>query len=157
VTVIFELISALSILAIGVVFMVQSLLLNQQSDFTFLEGPAVFPFVFAAVVTILSLVFLFQVVVQKRQELREAFGKVKPTLAASKHDLIKLAVIVVATVVYIVILMPWLRFPISTFIYLTVCTIFFGKIKPLYAVIISALFSAGVYYFFLKVLSIYLP
>lgn len=157
-SIIFELITALTCLTVGIIFAISSLLLNQTSDFAFLEGPAIFPFLFAVVVTILSVMLLAKLFSgARRKELFRALKNIKPAMVESKHNIFKLVVITVATFIYIVILMPWLHFAPATFIYLVVCTIYFGKLKPWMAVLVSAAFSAGVYYFFMNVLSIYLP
>lgn len=156
-TIIFELITAVLTLVVGIVFIVSSLLLHRGSDFPLLEGPAIFPLLFAFIVSAIAVRLLAGILIRRSEELKRAMKNIKPSLLEHRHEVLKLAIIVGATFLYIIVLMPLLRFPISTFTYLTFCTIYFGKFKPWLAVVVSALFSIAVYFFFMKVLGIYLP
>jgi len=123
-------------------------------------GPGVFPSILSSIILICSILWCIDSVVaylkyRKSTDAREVPDSNKRLFHLTKEGR-RLAIIIILTVLYIMVLMPLVGFVISTFIFLFVTVmLFYGKWPA--ALIVSILLSLVMYVLFQFVLHLPMP
>ncbi|KIQ93490.1 Tripartite tricarboxylate transporter TctB family protein [Anoxybacillus thermarum] len=140
----FDRVAALTFLAIGVLFMIESLQIS-KSTYGSVVGPNVFPFLLGLILVVLSIKLLF-----------ETIGY--PSTRGEKQRLQykKFWMIFISAIFYAILLEP-IGYVITTFLFLIIGfqTVEKGSIWK--SIVIAACFSFGVYGLYVKMLQGTLP
>lgn len=128
----FDILAGGAFLAIGAFFVTASRGIT-KSSYGSNVGPAVFPTILGSLLILLSLMVIYK-----------ALASGKATKGGSVRDYGRLAVLVLATVVYILLFKP-LGYMISTFLYLSFVFQFMERKRLLSSLLVSAGFSVAVY------------
>nr|WP_280875030.1 MULTISPECIES: tripartite tricarboxylate transporter TctB family protein [unclassified Paenibacillus] len=135
----------MAFLVIGAIFMYRSNQLAAQSSFDTSVGPNIFPFGLGLVLILLSFRLLYETF-QYKDESKEKIA----------FDYKRFGIVLVATILY-VLLLEVLGYVICTFVFLLICFQTMEKGRWIQSVLISFLFSFGLYYLFVEVLEGTLP
>ncbi|WP_407635913.1 tripartite tricarboxylate transporter TctB family protein [Sediminispirochaeta smaragdinae] len=125
-----------------------------------LVGPGVFPSILSTIILICSVLWCIDSLVaylkhQKSTGTQEAHDSPNGLFHFTKESR-RLAIIIILTVLYILILMPLVGFVISTFLFLFVSVmLFYGKLSS--ALIVSVLLSLVMFVLFQFVLHLPMP
>ncbi|MBB5323164.1 putative tricarboxylic transport membrane protein [Anoxybacillus tepidamans] len=140
----FDRIATLTFLAIGVLFMIESLRIS-KSAYGSVVGPNVFPFLLGLILVLLSIKLLFETMRY-------------PSIRGEKQRLQykKFWIIFISAILYAILLEP-IGYVITTFLFLIIGfqTMEKGSIRK--SIIIAACFSLGVYGLYVKMLQGTLP
>ena len=140
----FDRIASIAFLLIGLLFVIESNSLSVNS-YGSSVGPNIFPMALGVILILLSIRLLFETTKYKADN-----GSKEPL------QYIKFIIILVSAAVYAAVLEP-LGYVISTFVFLLVAFQTMERGKWIQTIIIAAVFSFGVYYFFAEFLGGSLP
>lgn len=140
----FDRFAAAMFLTVAVLFIFGSTQLS-SSSYGSEVGPNIFPLFLGIILALLSIRLFYETFQNQKQESNEGKLQYKPFL-----------IIFVATLLYILTL-EMLGYIITTFLFLLVCFQTMERTKLYTSLIVSALFSAAVYYLYVHVLKGTLP
>lgn len=140
----FDKISGILFLLISILFISESLKIS-GSAYGSVVGPKIYPLILGIVLGILSLRLLY-----------EAFKQASDKKETMKLDYKKFAIIFISAIVY-VLLLEIIGYVISTFIFLVVAFQVMEKGRVIQTLIISTIFSYGVYAMYVNLLGGALP
>ncbi len=154
----FELIASSVTSLLFLFFLITSLKLQETGNPW--VSPGVFPAILSSIVLTASIVWCADTAVQYRRwrkaEGEEEYTKAKGGLLHLSEEGKRLGVIVILTVLYIMVLMPFLGFVFATLIFLFVSImLFYGKWRT--ALIVSISMSAAMFLLFRFVLHLPMP
>ena len=127
------------LIATGTFFIVESLQIS-QSTYGSSVGPNIFPTVLGAALVLLSFLLFFQTLKSKEHNEEKEERDYKKFL------------LTLAMAIFYAMTIEWLGYVISTFVFLLAGFQIMQRGKLLYSIVISALFSAVVYYVYVEVL-----
>lgn len=140
----FDKISGIIFLLISILFISESLKIS-GSAYGSVVGPKIYPLILGIVLGILSLRLLY-----------EAFKQGSDNKETMKLDYKKFGIIFISAIIY-VFLLELIGYVISTFIFLVIAFQVMEKGKIIQTLIISAIFSYGVYAMYVNLLGGALP
>ena len=140
----FDRFASIAFLLIGLLFVIESRSIS-VSAYGSSVGPNIFPMALGALLILLSIRLLFETTKYKSED-----GSKEPL------QYMKFIIIFVSAAVYAAVLEP-LGYVISTFIFLIIAFQTMERGKWIQTIIIAAIFSFGVYYFFAEFLGGSLP
>ncbi len=126
----------------------------------FWDGPGSFPAILASLLFVLSLYWLITTIVgqmrkSKVPEAEKSASVDTSTKALKREEIKRLAIIIALTILYIMVLMPLITFPIATLVYLFITIMLFTRKGWVIPLVVSASATLFVYLVFNYVL--YLP
>ena len=140
----FDRFASIAFLLIGLLFVIESRSIS-VSSYGSSVGPNIFPMALGALLILLSIRLLFETTKYKSED-----DSIEPL------QYMKFIIIFVSAAVYAAVLEP-LGYVISTFIFLLIAFQTMERGKWIKTIIIAAVFSFGVYYFFAEFLGGSLP
>jgi len=140
----FDRFASIAFLLIGLLFVIESRSIS-VSSYGSSVGPNIFPMALGTILILLSIKLLFETTKYKSED-----GSKEPL------QYMKFIIIFVSAAVYAAVLEP-LGYVISTFIFLLIAFQTMERGKWIQTIIIAAVFSFGVYYFFAEFLGGSLP
>lgn len=140
----FDKISGIIFLLISILFISESLKIS-GSAYGSVVGPKIYPLILGIVLGILSLRLLY-----------EAFKQGSDNKETMKLDYKKFGIIFISAIIY-VFLLELIGYVISTFIFLVIAFQVMEKGKIIQTLLISAIFSYGVYAMYVNLLGGALP
>ena len=140
----FDRFASVLFLAMGVLFMIGSKHIA-SSSYGSVVGPDIFPFILGIILVLLSVRLFWETFLTRNSKGKKEKLEYKPFL-----------IIFAATFIYILTL-ETIGYVITTFLFLLVCFQIMERANLLKSIIISALFSAGVFYLYVEVLKGTLP
>lgn len=156
--VVLEVVSNIVLIIFSLVCLVFSINLSAQSQYQFIVGPAAFPGIISVVLLLLSLIWCADVL--RKYNLNSIimeFKSLSQSLSKDKDILIKRIIIFLGSMLYVFVLIPLLGFIISSIIYITLATLYFGKMKLIYSILLAIVITFTIYYFFSYALNLPLP
>lgn len=140
----FDHIASVLFLAVGVLFIIGSKSLG-SSSYGSAVGPDIFPLVLGSALVLLSIRLFYETLITKNQQGTKEKLHYKPFI-----------IIFTATLLYILTL-ETIGYVITTFLFLFICFQTMERSKVILSLIISACFSALVYFLYVEVLKGTLP
>ncbi|MCR4426113.1 MAG: tripartite tricarboxylate transporter TctB family protein [Firmicutes bacterium] len=124
----------------------------------FWTGSGAFPLIVAVALTVCSLIWAAESALKlRRANIRDELDVFIRPFREGRVMCVRFLSIVVLSLIYILVLMPWLKFTLSTLLFLFATTSAYGRLKPLTALVLSVAVTAGVYSAFRYVLMLPLP
>lgn len=140
----FDRIASVVFLAVGILFIIGSKHIS-SSSYGSVVGPDIFPLILGIILVLLSIRLFWETFLTRGPRGKKEKLEYKPFL-----------IIFAATLIYILTL-ETIGYVITTFLFLLVCFQTMERANILKSLIISALFSGGVYYLYVEVLKGTLP
>jgi len=126
----------------------------------FWTGSGAFPLIVSVLLALCSAIWTMESLsrLRKTRVRRRVDDLIKPLKEkAGVSRLLRFLSALGFSLLYIFVLIPWLRFVIATTIFLAVMSMAFGRLRPASAVIMSVAVTAGIYAAFRYVLMLPLP
>ncbi|WP_394236348.1 tripartite tricarboxylate transporter TctB family protein [Niallia oryzisoli] len=140
----FDRFASVLFLAMGVLFMIGSRHIA-SSSYGSVVGPDIFPFILGIILVLLSVRLFWETFLTRGSNAKKEKLEYKPFL------------IIFATTFIYILTLETIGYVITTFLFLFVCYQTMERANLLKSIIISALFSAGVFYLYVEVLKGTLP
>ncbi|MCM3598311.1 tripartite tricarboxylate transporter TctB family protein [Metabacillus idriensis] len=140
----FDRAAAVLFLTVGALFMYGSMQIA-ESSYGSVVGPNIFPFFLGAILFLLSLRLFYETLHYQKK-----YGKKEPLQ-------IKAFIIIFAATLLYIALLETIGYVITTFVFLFICFQAMERGQWVKSIVISACFSAGIYYLFVVVLKGTLP
>jgi putative tricarboxylic transport membrane protein len=123
----------------------------------FWDGPGAFPAVLSSLLVLMCLYWLVDTIIGHvhKSRISEADGpasEVIPSREEKREETKRLGIIIILTILYIMVLMPLITFPIATFVFLFITIKFFsgkGWLLPLTVSSVATLFIYAVFTYIL--------